>query len=189
MGVAGGAFTGFGSADIDIIGRREHVCVFAVRHFVIVQTETLVHTKPGIVDEHRDRAVVPMIIDWPLREDDTRLFGFQQPVKLIIVRGIHHSLAVDLVCKLRLRLQNLAGPPRFGDANRTAFIRSFAGASFLAPVEIKQRDFVPQVGISGDGTAAAIFGIARVAAGHYDLQLLCGGLVRQKLSRHGRNGG
>jgi len=75
----------------------EHERVFAVGNFVIVQSETLTHAQPGVVDERGCGAVIAMIVNGPLRENDIWLFGFEQPAKLVVVGLVHDRFAVGFI--------------------------------------------------------------------------------------------
>ena len=72
-------------------------------------------------------------------------------------------------------------------ASATRAVARFGGRAGrpLASVQVKQNDLVPEVGVAGDGAAAAIFGIAGMAAGdnHLELTRRVLGLVRSRWVR------
>src|SRR5207244_2383821 len=68
MRVTGGPSLRFHTRDVNELGGRKHHGIFA--DFVEVQCGFLAAPQPGIEDEHRDGAVIPVPIDGPLREND-----------------------------------------------------------------------------------------------------------------------
>ena len=79
---------------------------------------------------------------------------------------IDDRVAVDLTREDRSGLEDLASLRRLGHADP---IPRPAGRD--AVVEIEQDNFMSQIGIAGDGPAAAIFGVAGMAAGDDHLRL------------------
>ena len=73
----------------------------------------------------------------------------------------------------RTRLEDLAGFPRLGHAASARFGRLVGRP--LAIVQVEQDDLVAEVGIAGDGSSAAILGVARMAAADDDLELVLRG--------------
>lgn len=59
---------GFGLGDIDVVARREHHGV--VGDFVIIESSFSAGSEPGIERQLRDGAMIAVLIDGPLSEDD-----------------------------------------------------------------------------------------------------------------------
>jgi len=120
-----------------------------------------------------DRTVVAVIVDRPLRQYEIRLFGFEQPAKVVAVSRVYTGFAVDLIRETRLRFQDLARLPSFGDACRAALRCGSIRAALLTAIEVKQSDFVVlQVGESSNRAAAAVFRIPGMASSDNHLQLV-----------------
>jgi hypothetical protein len=69
----------------------------------------------------------------------------------------------------RTGLENLAGFPGLCDTHRFGIFQQRVFGP-LAPVEVEQDYFVAQLGVTGDGAAAAVFGVAGMPPGN-DLSL------------------
>src|ERR1039458_2710693 len=103
-------------------------------------------------------------------------------MELLVVQRVDDGLAVDLPGKGRPRSENLAGSPGFGLADGGGVVRRLVGP--FALIQVKQDHFVAEVGVAGDGAAAAVFGVTGMPTGDDYLQLrLCRwrGLTGQRL--------
>ena len=86
---------------------------------------------------------------------------------------INDRSAVELAGVGRTGLENLAGLLGFCDTHRLGIFQQRVFGP-LAPVEVEQDDFVAQAGITGDGAAAAVFGVAGMPPCNDHLELgLC----------------
>src|SRR5262249_54616178 len=94
--VARGPLAFLDAGDVDVVRRRERHRARAVRDLVVVERETALHPQPRLVHEHRHRAMVRMVVDRPVREDDMRAFRVEQRVERAITLLIDDGLAVDL---------------------------------------------------------------------------------------------
>ncbi len=77
VGITGLTLARLCRGDIDVMRRRELDRVFTARDLVIVKRKPLLHFQPRIIDEHRDRAMVGVVVDRPVGEYGIRLLGFE----------------------------------------------------------------------------------------------------------------
>ncbi len=111
-----------------------------------------------------------MIINRPLRKDYIRTLAFDQTAELVVMFVVNNGLRVELPGEDWTCLENFAcfdslGSARCGGAGERRFVGAFAF------IEVKQDDVVAKVRVAGGSSAAAVFGVAGVAAGDDDLQL------------------
>ena len=95
--------------------RRELHGVLAVGDLVVVEGEALAHPQPGVVDQHRDGAVVGVVVDRPVGEDDVGLLGLEDLAERLVMGRVDDRLAVDLPGEERPGLEDLAGLLGLGD--------------------------------------------------------------------------
>ena len=172
MRVACGAFARFGSGDVDKIRWREHQSVFSVGDFVVVETEFLAHSQPGVVGEHGDSAVVGVTVDGPVSEEYVGLFGFDQGSEFFVMSTVDDSVPIALRGEDRAGFQNFTGSFRFGHADVGGGLGSCFGTAFLAAIQIQDYYFVALVGVARDGSSAAVFGISWVASRYHHFEFL-----------------
>src|SRR3954454_11481079 len=122
--------------------------------------------------------MVAVIVNGPVREDDIRTFGCEQPLKVVVSGGTNHGFTVNLVRKPCLSIQRLASSPRFGNTKIAANLGSSARTTLFTTVQIQQSHVMASVRIPGDRAAAAIFRIAGMSARYDDFPLLRGRLIR-----------
>jgi len=139
--------------------------------------------------------VIGVVVDGPMGEDHVGLLGLQQVMELLVMDGVNDRLAVNLPGKGGPRLENFAGFLGFGHAHGAGVMRRLVGP--LALIQVEQDDLVPQVGVAGDGAAAAVFGVAGMPTGDDYLELglscwrcfagqrLSGGCRQRQANRHG----
>ena len=92
--VAGPAFPRLGRGDVHIVGRRELDRVLAVGDLVVVEGEAAAHPQPGVIDQHRDRAVVGVVVDRPVGEDRVGPLGLEELAERGVVRDVNDRFAV-----------------------------------------------------------------------------------------------
>ena len=166
---AGGVAEGFnfGGGDVDVVGGGEHHGV--VGNFVVVEGGFFVGGEPCVEDELGECAVVAMVVDGPVGEEDVGTLGGEKLSELLVMGVVDDGLAVDLFGEHRRGVEDLAGFLRFGGADGGAIrIRRFAEA--FATVEIEESDIVAEGDVAGDGAGTAAFGVARMGAGDYDFE-------------------
>jgi len=116
--------------------------------------------------------VVGVPVNRPVREEHVGPLGFDQTSKFVVVGAIDDGVRVALWGEDWAGFQNLARFPGFGYADvGGGLFRSF-GTAFLASIQVQDHYFVALIGVSRDGSSAAVFGIARVASGHYHFEFL-----------------
>lgn len=177
MRITGRAPAPFHAGDIDILGGRKHGGIF--RHLVVVKSEASSGFPPRIEREQGNRSVVAMTVDRPLGKDDVGFFAGQQTCEFFVVLFVDHGAPVVLTCECSPRPQNLARLFRFGGPDLGATAQAGRPAVSFAAVEIQENNLMAQLRITGHRTSATAFGVARMSAGHNDLQRMRGGLQRQ----------
>ena len=119
--------------------------------------------------------MVGVVVDRPVGEDHVGPLGLEDLAERLVMLAVDHGIAVNLPREERPGLEDLARLAGLGDAD--AVLR-LPGRH--AVVQVEQNDFVPQVGIAGDGAAAAVFGIAGMAAGDDHLPLAARRIVGRR---------
>ena len=149
--------------------RRELNRILAARDLVIVKREFLAQLEPGIVGKVRDGAMVGVVVDRPVGEENVGLLGLDDLAERLVVPGINDRPAVLLASLERSGLENLAGVSGLGHPV-PACVFGLVGRP-LAVVQVKENDLVAQLGVTGHGPSAAVFGVAGVAAAddHFEL--------------------
>ena len=169
VGKAGGVAEGFdfGGGDVDVVGGGEHHGV--VSDFVVVEGGFFVGGEPGVEGELGEGAVVSMVVDGPVGEEDVGILGGEKLSEVLVMGFVDDGLAVDLFGVNGRGVEDLAGFLRFGGADGGAIrIRRFAEA--FATVEIEESDSVAEGDVAGDGASNAAFGVAGMSAGDYDFE-------------------
>jgi hypothetical protein len=115
-----------------------------------------------------------MAVNRPMSEENIRLLGFEEPPKLLIMAGVYNRVAIALSRKDGAGFQYFAGFPRFRNSHTAARARIFLRTALLAPVQVQQNDFVSQIRVPRNRAAAAILGIARMAAANDYFELAAG---------------
>ena len=123
-----------------------------------------------------------------MSEHDLGLLGLQETMELLVMSGVHDGLAVKLSGENGAGLENFAGFLGFGNADRTGVVTRFVRP--IASVQVKQNNFVTQIGVTSDGAAATIFRIAGMPAGddHFELRLGVWSLLDLRLGGRCRQG-
>ena len=109
--------------------------------------------------------MVGVVVDRPVGENDVGLLGLDDLAERLVMCRVDDRLAVRLTGVKGPRLQDLAGllglrHPRL----------AFGPGRPFAPIQVEQDYLVPQVGVAGDRAAAAVLGIAGMAAGDDHLE-------------------
>ena len=94
--VAGAAFSRLGRGDVHVVRRGELDRVFAVGDLVVVEGEPLSQPEPGVIDQHRDGAVVGVVVDRPVGENHVGLLGLDDFAECLVMGGVDDGLAVEL---------------------------------------------------------------------------------------------
>ncbi len=149
---------------IHIVSRRELQGIFSIRYLIVIERKVLFRLPPRAIGEHCSRAVVGMVINWPVGKDRVRLFGRKYFCVLLIMRVVYHRMAVYLSRIGRPGFQYFACLASFGDS------RGGGSGRPSAVIQIQQNYLVPKCGVASDGAAAAVFRITRMAAGYHHLQ-------------------
>src|ERR1700712_5602949 len=108
MGIACGPLYRFCRSDIHEVGRRKLKRIFTVGNLVIVKSEFLAGLLPGVIGQHRNCSVIPVIINGPLIEDSIWIFGVEEFLICLIMRVIYNCMAIGLACIGSARFQYLA---------------------------------------------------------------------------------
>jgi hypothetical protein len=87
---------------------------------------------------------------------------------------VDHGLPVDVSREYRARFENLAGFPGFRRSDGARLLRRFALDPALAAIQVKQDDLVAEIGVTGDGSSAAVLGVSGVAACNHHTQFARG---------------
>ena len=169
--VTGGVALGFHRGNVDVFGGREHHGVFG--DLVVVERGLFTSSEPGVEDEHRERAMIAMVIDGPLREKNVRLFGIEHTTESLVVGVIDDGPRIVLPGESGARFQDSACFLGFSGANGGAAAEGGSAAESFTTIEVKQNNFVAELGIAGDRTRAAAFGIARMPACYNDFEPGC----------------
>ncbi len=117
VGEAGSVAEGFDfrRGDIDEIGGGKHHGV--VGDFVVVERGFFVGAEPGVENELGEGAVVTMVIDGPVGEEDVGVLGCEDFEEFFVVGVVDNGAAVDLRGEDWAGMENLAGFLRFGGAD------------------------------------------------------------------------
>src|SRR5678815_1973180 len=114
--------------------------------------------------------MIAVAIDGPVRKQDVGLFGLDEFSKLIIAGVVDDRMAIALGGEDGSRLQNAAGFLGFRDAHVATYIRSCLRTGLFTTIQIQKRDIMSELGVARDRPAAAVLGIAGVAATDDDLK-------------------
>ena len=117
--------------NVDVVRRRELHRVLAVRDLVVVEGEPLPHAQPGVVDQHRDRPVVGVVVDGPVGEDDVGPLGLEDLAERLVV------VAVDDRVRRRSGPRRAAAPSRISQAFAASAIAvARASGAWLRPARL-----------------------------------------------------
>ena len=166
MSVACSTLDWFCLIDIDIVSGRVLHRILPVGDLVVIERKRLFRLPPRIIGEHRNRPVVAVVVNGPLGKDGVRLLSAYGSFVGFVVCVIRHGVAVYLPCIDSSSLQYCARPFGLSDT------RGGGGGRPGTVVQVEQNHLMAKLRESADGSAATIFRIAGVAAGHDQLQLL-----------------
>lgn len=166
--ITSGVAARFHSGYIDVFGRREHSGILG--DLVIVQGKPPAGFPPRVEGKHGYGAMVAVPVDGPLGEHHVGIFAGEKAREALIVWGIDDRAAVVLAGKNGARFQTSTSSLGFGGANGAAAVEARAAAESLAAVEIEQDHLMSQIGVAGDGPAAAALRVARMAARDDDFE-------------------
>ena len=131
MSKAGGVTQGFdfGGGDVNEIGGGEHHSV--IGHFVVVEGGFFVRSEPSIENELGEGAMVAVVVDGPVGEDDVGVLGGEELGERLVVAVVDDGLAVDLIGEDGAGVEDLADLLGFGGADGGAigisgFAKTFA---------------------------------------------------------------
>ncbi len=120
-----------------------------------------------------------MLIDRPLREYDVGLLGGDDLREGLVVLIVYDGASVVLICEGGVGFQDAACFDGFGGSDFRTMAESGGSAIAFASVQIEQSYLMAEIGVAGDGSRAATFGISGMASGDDDLQSLRRGSQRQ----------
>src|SRR5256885_5826552 len=101
MSQTGGSLAALGHSDVDISSWMKLLCLLTLIHFEIVKIKFPAAFDPSVVNQQRNRSMVPMGIDWPMGENYFWTFVLQKFSESLIAGPIYFRTAIDLSGKYR----------------------------------------------------------------------------------------
>src|SRR5690349_13733682 len=82
--------------DVDILGWLKLDGILAAGDLIIIKREGFIHLSPRAIDQERDGAMIGVVVDRPVREDDVGTLRLDDRSKRLVVLAIDHGASVDL---------------------------------------------------------------------------------------------
>ena len=176
MGVAGGALASGDGRDINVMSGGELDGVFPSGDFVVIECKAPAHAQPCFINEHGNGAMIGVVVERPMGEDDVGVFGFEEAMELSVMRLINDGFGIDLTGEGGTSFEDFAGFGGFSDANRSGIVAGLIGP--LAFVQVEENNFVAEIGVASDSATAAVFRVARVTTRDEDFEFAWSGGLR-----------